>query len=1153
MSRHDDHPTMAPTSAAAPDVIEEVRRNPVAIPIVGEDEGKRRPPIEVLGGEAPALAPVIRSKIEPPQLRSSTLSRQRLLDALTAAISRRVTLLVAEAGYGKTTLLTDFSSRPITRCLWYKLDSTDQDWITLVNYLIAAAREHTPDFGHRTLSLLATDPTSIAPREAVVSSLMAELQELGGVTSTLILDDFHAIDESEEACDIVMRLVRDAPPSFSFILSSRRKPPVLLARLAGQGELSEIGMDELRFSRDEMDQLLAESYGRPLDPDVLIDIDSRTKGWAATLQLFCSSIRGRSVSAVRSLARSLSGADSPVYDFLAEEVLGHLDKPLQEFVVRAALLEQIVPEYVVALLGEGGDAPTRRQAAQWIEEADTLGILSRSSQTSESREFHPLLREFLLRQLVQRASEEDVRGMHRRVAQAAALTDPLVATHHYIEADQPRDAMRCLAASVMLTMGSGRWGTASELVSRLQDVPADPVVAAIQARRLLDEGDFVSAGAILEGIDVSAEPPAVRAVFRHTRLSLGWRQGDSEALFATLREIEEDTETPALLREIAQVFVDASPLSATPVTLPALSQRLQRMADRQARAGHTYHAAISLHNAAIAELNAGRYQEAIRIGHKALAAFDVLAFPAVERFSTHHVLAAGELELGMREAAEEDMRVALGTGTEEGDVHASCANSLAVVGDRDRATRLLLSAEALERRGRSDLQGINLTLFARAFLQLLANPQGALSILDLVPAYSPLDLGWNFDRYTIGALAHLLLGDHGKAAATAEQGISAARKSGALRGEVRLELVLALARQDPQLLRAALARAASVGDLAILQVADALAEQLGSIAEVPEEVSRSVARWRGRWLPALRRQLERGGVPSAFVAARLLDEYGTQEDVARLRAFEKTYVKRGRATGLGRGLVKRVSDPLHIRDLGRVSLHVGDRTVALSTIRRRPAALLMYLVTKPNFTAAREQVLDELWRDADPVGASNSLNQTLYFLRREIDPWYEDDLSADYVGYQGELLWLDPDLVRVASAEFLTSARTMLARAFTATDALALMTKYAGQFSPEFEYEEWAISWRLRVHASYLNVVHSAMQQLIEHSDLRGARDVALVALATDPSAADLERALIWTYARMGAASAALAQYQHLATRERADGLDPPTFEELTSGGIPPR
>jgi DNA-binding SARP family transcriptional activator len=320
------------------------------------------------------------------------------------------------------------------------------------------------------------------------------------------------------------------------------------------------------------------------------------------------------------------------------------------------------------------------------------------------------------------------------------------------------------------------------------------------------------------------------------------------------------------------------------------------------------------------------------------------------------------------------------------------------------------------------------------------------------------------------------------------------------------------------------------------------------LASIPRELSESISQWPERWLPVLRRQLTAGDQPNAHTAALLLDEHGAISDIGLLRAFDKTYRKRSRA-GLGRALARRVSPKLSIRDLGRVTLAIGERQVKLSRIRRKPASLLMYLVTRPRHTATREQVLDELWPDHDPTGAANSLNQSLYFIRREIDPWYEDDVSPDYLCYEAEILWLDPGLTRVASSDFISDSAALLRSHYSVHDALAMTERYLGQFSPEFEYEEWAIAWRTRVHASFLSFATRAIDDLAARGDLSGALQLAQRSLAVDPTADDIERKMIRLYWHAGARSAAVAQYRRLAATYAADGLDPPSLPEITGPG----
>ena len=1098
-----------------------------------------------------SLAPVIRSKIQPPPVRSSTLSRQRLLDRLTECTANRLTLIVAEAGYGKTTLLADFSARSSERMLWFKLDSTDADHVTWANYLVAAVREVEPNFGSGTLSLLSHMATGGPPKSVIVGTLVAELAALREAPTTLVLDDFHLVDQSPDVADFVARLLRDGPAWLHLVVATRRMPDLQLGRLAAMGELVELGTDDLRFSRAEIEQLFADGYGQPLDADVLTDVDERTRGWAASLQLFYGSIRGRPASAVRSLVRSLSGATNPIYDFLAEEVLGNISRELEDFLTRAALLDRILPGQIVALFADREPGIDVGHARQWIEEADRLGLLTRTSQSSETRQLHPLLRDFLLGHLARRYSSDQVREMHLRLAQAVTRTDPLTACQHFIAAGANAEAMALLGKSVMLTMGSGQWGVAAELIDKVDGVPLDPAVAAIRARQMIDDGDLTGAANLLGGTDIAGSGPEIRAVFRHARLSLGWRTADHEQMFATLREIEADSETPSVLRDIANVFVDASPASPSPARYTDLAMRLEEMSRRQAGAGHPYYAAVSLHNAAIAESAAGRPARAIALASNALQAFEHMQSPPSERYSTHAVLAACHFELGARHHAEQEVSLSISSGEEHGDVHAEVAFLSAAIGDRVRAGRMLEIADIRNSQGLTDLQAITTATFARALLAAPTDPALALTLLGRLPSERPLDVGDTLTHQVLVALMHLLYGDRAGAIDVVSHALPRARVTAAERALTRLQLIKAIAAENETSIRAGVGSVRAVGHLGMLLLGDALGSVLHLIQPVPPEVLESINLWPERWLPVLRRQVGLGNHPVARAAAKLLDEYGTVDDVVLLRAYDKTYKRRVAVLPpIGRLLAKRVAPKLSIHDLGRVELQIGDRTVALGDIRRKPATLLMYLVTRPNFTATREQVLDELWPDADPTSATNSLNQSLHFLRRSLDEWYEDDVSAGYLRFESDVVWLDSELVSSTSAQFLRELRRTEPSGADLADLWRVIKLYRAPFAPEFEYDEWAISWRSRLHAAFLEFSARTIDALVSRQRLDEARDVAAQALEIDPTAQDAERRLVWLYWHLGARSAAAAQYSHLAAQDRSDGLEPEPLTDLVGRTI---
>jgi two-component SAPR family response regulator len=192
--------------------------------------------------------------------------------------------------------------------------------------------------------------------------------------------------------------------------------------------------------------------------------------------------------------------------------------------------------------------------------------------------------------------------------------------------------------------------------------------------------------------------------------------------------------------------------------------------------------------------------------------------------------------------------------------------------------------------------------------------------------------------------------------------------------------------------------------------------------------------------------------------------------------------------------------------------------------------------------------MEDLWPNLDPDSAANSLNQTLYFLRRDIDPWYEDGVSANYVRYESELMWLDKELVSVDSIDFQEEARRAVGRHFDSAVPGSVLTLYRGRFAPEFEYEDWATTWRDGLHASYLHLAETAVIRLCTARLYHETAEVCQLVLSVDPGAESIERALIWTYGVIGAASAAAEQYQHLAKAMREGlGIEPPSLREVLS------
>jgi DNA-binding SARP family transcriptional activator len=234
-----------------------------------------------------------------------------------------------------------------------------------------------------------------------------------------------------------------------------------------------------------------------------------------------------------------------------------------------------------------------------------------------------------------------------------------------------------------------------------------------------------------------------------------------------------------------------------------------------------------------------------------------------------------------------------------------------------------------------------------------------------------------------------------------------------------------------------------------------------------------------------------------------------------------------------------------VEDQGRVALVIGNRSVEGTAVRRKVLTLLCLLLTRPRFSATRDEVLDALWPEFDPAVALNSLNQTVYFLRRVIEPGYREDTSPGYLRHESDVIWLDRQLVTSRSQTCLDFIKA-LPPTPSPGDVQRLATMYQGPFALDFAYEEWAVGYRDGLHAAYLQVLETAIAS--DSSSGHFARGIGLArrALAVDPEAEQVELSLLRMLRLSGAHAAAAEQYEHYSTHLReALGVEAPPLELL--------
>ncbi len=299
-------------------------------------------------------AALLETKFYVPRPRRGLVPRPRLSERLDHGTASKLTLVSAPAGFGKTTLLTEWlAASPAAPgnerlAAWLSLDRADNDPASFWAYVIAALRTVAPGIGESALALLhAPQPP---PIETVLTVL---LNDLGAIAAdvVLVLDDYHVID-APEVQDGMTFLLDHLPPGLHVVIASRADPALPLARLRARGELAEIRAAELRFTPDEAAAYLNEMVGLQLTAQDVAALEGRTEGWIAALQLAALSMQGR--DDVAGFIAGFAGDDRYVVDYLAEEVLQRQTDRVQAFLLQTSILGRLSGPLCDAVTGDGG-------------------------------------------------------------------------------------------------------------------------------------------------------------------------------------------------------------------------------------------------------------------------------------------------------------------------------------------------------------------------------------------------------------------------------------------------------------------------------------------------------------------------------------------------------------------------------------------------------------------------------------------------------------------------------------------------------------------------------------------------------------------------------------------------------------------------------
>jgi LuxR family maltose regulon positive regulatory protein len=558
-------------------------------------------------GSIAGVIPLLATKLFIPPRRpsDSVVDRSRLADRLNATNGQRLTLISAPAGFGKTTLVSEWIPYS-ERCVpWLSLDANDNDPPRFWTYLIAAVQMLRPDLGANALALL--EAPQPPPIETVLTLFLNDIAAFPD-RFVLVLDDYHLI-ETPAIHSALTFLLDHLPPQMHVMITSRSDPPLPLARWRARRQLTEIRAADLRFTPDEAAAFLNRVMGLSLSADDIAALEKRTEGWIAGLQLAALSMQGH--DDVEGFIRSFTGSHAYIVDYLAEEVVQRQAPDVQAFLLQTAILDRMCGAVCDAVLER-----TDSQATLETLQHSNLFVISLDDERHWFR-YHHLFADVLRARL--RQTQPDLIQDHHRRASAWHEQNGMLseAVSHALAAQDFDQASRLIEQK---SRAMWQRGEVTTLQNWLAALPAgirrgSPQLCLAQAWGALAVGQFTMVdSSILEAEEAMSplaetEAKPLRAEVAAIRSALaGYRQDSAKAIELAHQALEHLPEGDHFLRGRLAYNLGWAYLSRG--DLPTASQKLREAATFSLSEGDLSTASFAL-NALGAELEAqGRLREA---------------------------------------------------------------------------------------------------------------------------------------------------------------------------------------------------------------------------------------------------------------------------------------------------------------------------------------------------------------------------------------------------------------------------------------------------------------------------------------------------------------------------------------------------------------
>ena len=555
--------------------------------------------------------PVLATKLFPPARRRQLVARPRVAERLDATLDpgHRLTLVSAPAGFGKTTLLSDWLTdlnprQPDTRAGWLSLDDGDNDLTRFMAHLVAALQSAELDVDAAVLESL-TSASAGAALTPLVNDIARAGEQEPGKQWIVVLDDYHAIGASE-VHEALTFLLDHLPDHLHLVIATRSDPPLPLARLRSRGQLSELRAADLRFTPAEAREFLNQVMGLELTEADVDALEDRTEGWIAGLQLAALSLRGiADRNEVADFISAFTGSNRFVIDYLADEVLARQPPQVRDFLLRTAILDRLHGPLCDAVTG--GTDGTRTLADL---ERGNLFVVPLDTERSWYR-YHHLFADVLHARLLAEHPEQ-VPDLHERASGWFAARGLVAdAVRHALAAENFDRAAFLIEEALPQIRPTRQDGLLLTWVRSLPEpvVLRSPVLCILSSWSLMMSGDLDAAESRLDDVEAA--------------LAAGAEDAD---LAATWADTEDLRTAPAMVSVYRAALAQArGDVASTVVPCPArpgpgrtrgpLPARRRQRLSRPGRLGSRKRGRSAVHVLRCGSQSARRGQLRRRAGH----------------------------------------------------------------------------------------------------------------------------------------------------------------------------------------------------------------------------------------------------------------------------------------------------------------------------------------------------------------------------------------------------------------------------------------------------------------------------------------------------------------------------------------------------------